>query len=317
MIPEAIGELVADIRAGRTHHPAAVDESGVKISMQMLLRAQRPQPVVDCTAIFKEHQSRDAIALYDDHPVITPPWPDAFLCYINTFGNTIGLQVHLRSWTGTRPDRADWYTDNEVDWSRVRWVAETAVWVGGRSGDGRYMPTSGPCHLFRHAIYEDGSPGDINWLALLGPRGRAAERKELGDPNQSVWDAAMITLGGSLNFLNCRNVDIAEPHRPRPQRRRLERLGVQVQTIVVRPPGRRRSGQPAEARPIDSDETLFSPVRGRFAHYGPRYNRGLLFGKYEGRFWVAPHVRGKDKDGGEQRDYVLRPNRAASGTHAG
>lgn len=308
-VAEQIAEVVADIRAGRVNHPAAFDRAGTRSSIERLAFAQLPQPVVDCTAIFNSQRVADMIRLYEDHPSITPPWDDAFLAYVNTFGNVIGLQVHRVDWDGSTPDARFWVSDNETDWSRVRWIAETAVWVGGVSGDGRPMPTSGPCHLFRHAIHEDGSPADINWVALMAPRGQSGRHDEVEDENRRTWEAAMVTLGASLNFLNASNVSIAEPARDRPTRRRMARTGVTVQTIVVRPPGKRRAASTA-ARPIDDSETVVSPVRGHFSHYGEQYNRGLLFGKYAGKFWIPGHVRGAGEDepaAPEPKSYVLVP----------
>jgi len=86
-----------------------------------------------------------------------PPWTDAMLCYVNTHGNVIVMQANRRNHDGSAPSQTAWATDNEVDWARVRWIANTAIRVGGRSGDGRPLPTSGPCHLFAHAIHEDGT----------------------------------------------------------------------------------------------------------------------------------------------------------------
>lgn len=309
MTVEQIAEVVADIRAGRTHHPAAVDEAGIVTSFKLLQRAQLPQPVVDCTAIFTSYLASDKpISLYDDHPSIVPPWQNAFLCFTNTHGNVICLQVHREDHDGSQPAQEDWFTDNSVDWARVRWIAETAVWVGGRSGDGRPMPTAGPCHMFRHAIHDDGSPADINWLALMARKGQFAERSDLDDPNRSTWDTSMIVLGASLNFLGASNVEVAEPVRPRPQRRRLARTGVTVQAIVVRPPGKRRAAS-SVPRPIEAGETLLSPVRGHWARYGVD-GRGLLFGKYAGKFWISGHVRGQGD--AEPRDYVLKPRKDAA-----
>lgn len=303
MTAEPIAAVVADIRAGRIHHPAATDKAGAETSAAMLERARKSQPVVDCTAIFHMQRVADEIRLYDDHPCITPPWDDALLCYVNTFNNVVAMQVHRTPWGGSAP--RDWFTDNEVDWSRVSWVAETAIWVGGVSGDGVALPTSGPCHLFRHAIRDDRGPEDINWIALMQRRGQFGSYGQVEDANQSTWDAAMITLGAALNFLNASNVDIAEPVRPFPVRQRLRKTRVQVQTIVIRPPGKRRA-KSAAARPIDAAEMVLSPVRGHWSRYGEQYNRGLLFGKYSGKFWIPAHARG---GGGEPepRDYLLKP----------
>lgn len=308
---ESIAEVVADIRAGRVNHPAAFDAAGRATSAQMLARAQLPQPVVDCTAIFQMQQAVEAINLYDDHPQVVPPWDNALLCYVNTFGNVICMQVHRRGHEGSAPARKDWVTDNEIDWARVRWVAETTIWVGGRSGDGRNLPTSGPCHMFRYAIHEDGSPADINWVALLDridqDQYSFTGSEKIGTAGDPTWEAILITLGASLNFLNASNVDVAEPARPRPERRRIARTGVEVQTIVVRPPGKRRAASQGAVRPLDPTESELSPVRGHWARYGDRYNRGLLFGKYEGKFWIPGHIRGAGADDVEPRNYVLKP----------
>lgn len=307
---EQIAAVVADLRAGRVDRPTTVDPA---TGRKALNRVQRPQPVVDCTAIYDMQRQADTIALYDDHPSITPPWADALLCYTNTHGNVVAMQVHRLDWDGSTPDRDTWYTDNPVDWARVRWIAATTIWVGGQAGDGRPMSTAGPCHMFRHAIRDDGAPEDINWVALLDRSGRRAQHDQLGDRNQQVWESALVTLGAALNFLNASNVDIAEPARPRPVRRRIERTGVTVQTIVVRPPGKRRtqSGD-GGARPIDAIENVLSPVRGHWSHYGPAYGRGLLFGKLAGKFWIPAHARGADPGSvPEQRTYTLRPKAAA------
>lgn len=300
---EPIAAVIADIRAGRIEHPASV---GSTSSRKALTRAQRPQPVVDCTAIYAMQRVAETVALYDDHPSITPPWEDALLCYVNTHGNVICMQVGLMGWDGSVPD--DWFTENPVDWARVRWIAFTTLWVGGQSGDGRPLPTTGPVHMFRHAIRDDGAPEDINWVALLDRSGRRGQHGEMGDANQQAWEASLITLGSALNFLNCTNTDVAEPARPRATRRRIERTGVTVQTIVVRPPGKRRAKSGADgARPIDAIENVLSPVRGHFSHYGPAFDRGLLFGKYAGKFWIPSHARGAGVDGEAEKTYVLRP----------
>ncbi len=310
MTAEQIAEVVADIRAGRVQHPAAFDEPGIVMSLRMLELAQRPQPVVDCTAVFHAQRQRSKVDLYGDYPSIVPPWEDALFCYENTYGNVMVLQVHRKDHDGSVMPAEDWFTQNEVNWSSVRWLVATAIWIGGKSGDGRPLPTSGPCHMFRHAVRDDGAIEDINWIALLDRTGKQLSSRRTVDVAgaDATWEAPMVTVTAALNFLGASNVDIAEPSRPRPQRRRLERIGVQVQTIVVRPPGKHRA-KSAAARPIGADEALLSPVRGHWARYGERYNRGKLFGKYEGKFWISGHVRGAGEV--EPRDYVLKPGRAA------
>jgi hypothetical protein len=47
-------------------------------------------------------------------------------------------------------------------------------------------------------------------------------------------------------------------------------------------------------------------VVGHFARYGVD-GRGLLFGKYAGRFWIPQHARGKKELGVNVNDYDLKP----------
>jgi hypothetical protein len=49
----------------------------------------------------------------------------------------------------------------------------------------------------------------------------------------------------------------------------------------------------------------FHGVRGSYHRYGPEYGRGLLFGKYAGRFWVPPHVRGSREAGEVVQTYIV------------
>jgi hypothetical protein len=306
---ESIAEVVADIRAGRVQHPAATDRIGTELSHLMLGRAQLSQPVVDCQEIFSQQLARKEIRMYDDWPSVTPPWVDAIFGYVNTYGNTVILQVHRADHDGTILGHGAWRTGNPVDWARVKWISEAAIWIGGRSTTtNRTIPTSGPCHIIRHAIRDDGVPEDINWIALLAGRGQFGTHIEIDDPAVAIWEAAMVTLSATLNFLNASNVGVAVPARSRAERRRIARTGVDVQTIVVRPPGKRRAGD-SRIRPIDSMETVLSPVRGHFSHYGERYGRGLLFGKLEGKFWIPGHVRGAADAGDvpQQRNYQLKP----------
>jgi hypothetical protein len=289
MTAEPIGAVIGDIRAGRVKHhvPDPV------INRTLLDRARAQQPVVDTTAIYRallDRAAGDGINLYDDFPSVTSPWDDALLCYINDHGNVLALQVRQIPWD----DGPRWDTDNPVDWDRVRWMIETTIWIGGQSGDGKPMPTSGPVHLLQHAVYSDGAPADMHWVALLGRH------------DEETWQMPLAVLNASLNFLACSNVEVAEPARPFPVRRRLRQQRVQVQTIVVRPPGKRRDGATAAARPVDALDTPLTSVRGSFGHYGPAYGRGLLFGKLAGKFWRPAHARGVG-EGHEQKDYVLRP----------
>lgn len=288
MTAEPIAEVVADIRAGRAVHRVPDDI----INGYLLARARLPQPVVDATAVYRGLVERPDINMYDDFPQVVSPWDEAMIAYVNDHGNVIVLQTHSEPWGDTRR----WETGNPVDWERVRWLVEAAVWIGGRT-QRRPLPTTGPVHLLQTAVYDDGSAADMHWVSLLSSPDEAG-----------TWEFPLAVLNASLNFLACSNVEVAEPVRPFPVRKRLRKTRVQVQTIVVRPPGKRRASTSA-ARPMDELDTPLTSVRGSFGRYGPQFDAGLLFGKYAGKFWRPAHARGQGDS--EPRDYVLKPGRVA------
>ena len=294
-VAEAIAAVVADVRRGRF----ARQNAGERLTGALLERFQKTQPVVDTTAIYLALVKRSmgpGINVYDDFPSVIPPWPESIVAYVNGNANVIVMQAHLQEWE----PRLQWETINEVEWNRVRWLVEASVWIGGRDGTGAAMPTTGPVRVLQHAVHDDGSPADMRWISLV-------HRPRIDDAR--IWEMPVAVFNAAFDFLSCKNVEIAEPARPFPVRQRLRKSRVQVQTIVVRPPGKRRAGNGGPAvRPLDAYDTPLTSVRGRFNHYGERYGRGKLFGKYEGRFWIPAHARGAG-DGFEQKDYVLRPGK--------
>lgn len=288
MTAEQIAAVVADIRAGRVKHPIRD-----RFTNEYLLeRARLPQPVVDATGIYRGLVERPEINMYESFSQVVPPWDESLICYVNDHGNVLVLQVHSEPWG----DRKPWETSNPVEWDRVKWQVDASVWVGGMS-KGKPTPTQGPAHLLQNAVYEDGSAADLHWVSLL-------RRPD----DAGTWEMPLATMQAALNFLGCQNVEVAEPKRPFPVRQRLRKTRVQVQTIVVRPPGKRRTSS-AAVRPMDELDVQLTSVRGSFGRYGPAFGTGLLFGKYAGKFWRPAHVRGAGEP--EPRDYVLKPGAVA------
>lgn len=270
----AIGRVVADLRTGNIR--ALSDD------LRDLAGPWPAEPVVDATAIYRSLVAREeSVALYEDHPCISPPWEHAAICYVNEHGNVIVMCALADS-------SRQWETAEPVDWERVRWRLNTFVFIGGRSTVSGPMPTIGPVHLWQFAIYEQGEPADLHWVHLV--------------PEYPLehWDMAHLVLLGALNFMNCRNVELVEPRRPRAEARRLARTGVTVHTINVFPIG--RSSRSVKSDPLGVPLTS---VRGHFATYGPAYGRGLLFGKHEGRFWIPQHARGSAEIGTSDHDYRI------------
>lgn len=110
----------------------------------------------------------------------------------------------------------------------------------------------------------------------------------------------------TLQMLGCKNVSLS-PHDndPKQVRRAIKRHGgtpgsYRYHTLVVRPAGS-KPGTPGEEIGIMPRHVC----RGHFAEYGPEFGKGLLFGKYAGRFFVPPCVKGDKKNGVVEKDYMI------------
>lgn len=314
---EEIARVVGDLTAGRVKYTTTGKMQAAALSaLDLASRAAAglKAPVVDCCDIFAalmadSKRGREYDAYHDF--VIAPPWKSASYCYVNDHGNVVVmLQVAIERdgpdddlfqesrsvWAGSRygHDSPTWETEHDVDWDRVRWTLDTFIWVGGRSSKVGPMPTHGPLLLWRWAVYEDGAPADLRWIQLH-------EKLPIEE-----WDIAYLVLLSAMNLLNCQNVDVVDYlPKSRHERKRIERTGTIVSTIHVFPAGkRRRAGDRGEPLGV-----THHGVRGHFASYGPKYGRGLLFGRLEGRFFIPAHVRGRKDLGEIEQDYQLHPER--------
>jgi hypothetical protein len=295
---ESIARVVSDVKRGLFRQLADVTNDP---AYNRLLRshvaewAEADGVVVDANVIYKGLVDKtEDVALYEDHPCIIPPWKDSSICFENEHGNVVvmvGAAAREPRWP------AQWKGGNpELVWDDVRWIMTTLIFVGGRGGDGPTM-TMGPCAAFQYAIDDDGEPLDIHWIDFVS--------RSSGGELPKEWDMALLVHLGTLNFMNARNIDIVEPTRPRPQAKRIARTGVRVHELRIFPTGKSTRSR-GEGQPL----TLSAHgVRGHFAHYGAccAYHepRGLLFGKYEGKVYVPPHVRGSEEVGEISHEYTL------------
>jgi len=297
MSAEAIAKVVADLKARKV---LVMDRSPEGKKLALLAAKLVDDPVVvDASLIYvTEADKNEMVRMYEDHPCITPPWSEALVAYRNEHGNVVAMHISTEPHDSDKQQWEQYNPDDPVEWGRVKWISHVFLYVGGEGtapgDDGpKAFPTSGPMHLWRFAIYDDGSPADLNWVQL-----------GVDYPMQN-WDMAQITLLGALNFLNCRNIELVEPRRPRAEARRIQRTGVRVSEINVFSMGKQYGANDSGPR---SGGTPLTSVRGHFVNYGPEYGKGKLFGKYSGRFWVPQHARGSKEHGEVEQKYKLIPD---------
>lgn len=125
-----------------------------------------------------------------------------------------------------------------------------------------------------------------------------------------------------FNLLNCNNVEL-EPVTRNPQlQRRAERRFTRsplprYHTIVIRTSPKAKPVPALQYEKVEDGVMPWHRVRRHYHRYGPEYNRGLLFGKYSGRFAIPQHARGSKKNGIVVADYRLeghldgRPDKTA------
>jgi|GEM_PF-2794361 len=110
----------------------------------------------------------------------------------------------------------------------------------------------------------------------------------------------------TLSLLGCKNVSLNPQHlEPQQVRRASRRFGgdstsYRYHTLIVRPPGAKH-----DSPGIDIGTMPRHVCRGHFAEYGPEFGKGLLFGKYAGRFFVPPCLKGNAKNGTVAKDYEI------------
>jgi hypothetical protein len=278
MTADQIAEAVADILASRIVRTVKDDTLLMAAIKETELGRNT---IVDATAVYNRILNADrAFDLYDEH-ILTPPWENVIIGYKNSYNNLIlasmftveakELDTVVKDYQKLKDWK--WKSQNKIDWNNVKWITNTTVWARPRPSNKVY----GPLRKMNWAIYEDGRPADLHWADFIEFPKEATEFIEL-------------TLLQTINFMNCRNVKLVEPKRPRAERRRIARTGLRVSHISVFPVGLSYQRGTSRFRPEGTGKPLHT-VRGHFAEYGVN-GKGLLFGKYSGRFFIPQHTRG-------------------------
>lgn len=302
MSAEVIAKVVRDMKVGRVlatdlkqDHPDTDPQSVVPPWIETT-------EIVDVTAVYRQFIDGDeSWNLYEDS-VVRPPFLAAAYGWENRHGNAIvAMTVSLSradvDLLGEDFDEYKWETmadTHVIDWEAVNWITTITVWCGGWSKTRQtHLPTFGPVALVKLAVDSDGRMLDASYICSMSRP----------TPDEAAIETAVVTK--AITFLNCRNVEVLPPSRPKPERKRIDRYGVRVSEIHVMPAGawRRRDGRPQPVRLGSS--TPYGTVRGHVAKYGPAYGRKLLFGKYEGEFWIPQHARGSAEAGVVKHEYEV------------
>lgn len=135
------------------------------------------------------------------------------------------------------------------------------------------------------------------------------ERIRIAIGQELCVNAAMTALVNFLEtilVLSCKNVSL-QPHQTDPKQARIaaKRHGgspddYRYHTLVVRPPGAKSNTPPQDIGTMPRHM-----CRGHFSEYGPEFGKGLLFGKYAGRFYIPPHLKGNADNGTVEKDYKI------------
>jgi hypothetical protein len=113
----------------------------------------------------------------------------------------------------------------------------------------------------------------------------------------------LITLNKFLSFLSCKNIKSTLYNPPEKiQKKRLKNNKLPLfsyRTLVL-------DTSKNDQNIIEPQELWTNRVhlcRGHVSRYGPKYGNKKLFGKYEGLYWIPPHVRGNKSKGVIHKDY--------------
>lgn len=228
--------------------------------------------------------------------VVAPPWENAAFGYAVENCTVIGLIESAKISSKEELPQIDREGEPEpIDLDKVHWVLTIGGYAYGKGKtSAQHYNVYGPFSFWRVYVDKEGK--------CLGTRLHHPHKAEF---EETIEWSLLYTVFESLNFLNCRNVDIVEPTRDRAERKRLARLNVNVNEIVVYPKG--KSTKKTDSKSVNPIEIPLTSVRGHFAEYGQN-GKGLLFGKYAGRFWIPQHARGDAAYGESRHTYTLEPD---------
>jgi hypothetical protein len=161
-------------------------------------------------------------------------------------------------------------------------------------------------------------------LGFHAPAAEAKVSEDIEALQRGLLTTSVARALAGLMLLGCNNVSLSDrPMQRTEARRAAKRHGgdqghYRFHVLVVRPPGRKGE---AKGEGVEIGTMPFHVARGHYQHYGPANvhhhrdgrDRGLLFGKYAGRFFVPPTVRGNEKNGIVDKSYAVNAANGSNG----
>jgi hypothetical protein len=198
----------------------------------------------------------------------------------------------------------------------IRWVSTFALYVkvsgihqvmGPFAVVSAYFEPSG--HVAESTVQ---LPGDEKPRLLVST-------DNLNKAEDISWSAAnyqlyrmMCPIYVAMGFAHCKNIGFAEVEPvTKVQRARIRRGHPPLTTykVLMIDPSRRAKPGHRHTEGSEGHRKALHVVRGHFAWYGPGHpdgrERGLLYGKHAGQFWIADHARGEAKAGVVHKRYAV------------
>lgn len=155
-------------------------------------------------------------------------------------------------------------------------------------------------------------PTTFNWdNKIMSFAAKRMNDQALRDVTEDCQHDASLVICALL-LIGCKNIGteiIVPPDKLNAKRKRVGRTELfSYHTLVIKPTGKKQ-----ESIPKHLWNNRIHICRGHFKEYTEDRK---LFGKYTGRYWWQPSVRGRNKDGVVMKDYVIEsPQSFSSESH--
>ncbi len=154
-------------------------------------------------------------------------------------------------------------------------------------------------YSIRYVVNSDASIGEISM-----PRSMGDDAEEMA-LSAVVLHPVML----AFSFANCKNIEVVDVEAPvklQKARMRRDKLPLVTYKIInVLPLAKAQSPRSRTVVSADGQGVALHIRRGHFAHYGPKYGRGKLFGRLEGQFWIPQAAVGTAEAGVSVHDYAV------------